>query len=187
VTIPKARLERTENGTTATGDGWFVLNARDAVWHARPGRGAFCDFEAGTDFAQMGVNVTVLGPGEPMAMYHYENDQEDFLIVAGEALAIVEGEERPLRAWDLVHCPAGTRHVVVGAGPSGCVVVAVGARANSMGEDWGAYTFDEAAQRHGAGVESETTVADEAYARFGPSQRTRYRDGWLSQSLHSGS
>ena len=72
---------------------------------------------------QLGINVTVLGPGEPMAMYHRENDQEDFLVLAGEALAIVEGEERPLRQWDFVHCPAGTNHVLVGAGAGPCVVL----------------------------------------------------------------
>ena len=111
-----------------------------------------------------------------MAMYHYENDQEDFLVVSGEALLIAEGEERPLRAWDFVHCPAGTNHVIVG-GP--CVVVAVGARDRSTGPDWGAYTVDEAAIRHNAGVERETTDPDEAYVRFGRAAKTRYREGWL--------
>ena len=114
-----------------------------------------------------------------MAMYHRENDQEDFLVLAGEALLIVEGTERPLRRWDLVHCPAGTGHVIVGAGEGPCLVLAVGARDRSVGPDWGAYTVDEAALRHGAGVERETTDPDEAYARFPPSRRTRYREGWL--------
>ena len=130
-------------------------------------------FEGATDFEQLGVNLTVLAPGEPMAMYHRENDQEDFLVLAGEALAIVEGEERPLRRWDFVHCPAGTEHVIIGAGDGPCVILAVGARDRSTGPDWGAYTVDEAAQRHGAGVERETTDAREAYARFARSRLTR--------------
>jgi uncharacterized cupin superfamily protein len=112
-------------------------------------------------------------------MYHRENDQEDFLVLAGEALAIVEGEERPLRRWDFVHCPAGTNHVLVGAGAGPCVVLAVGARDRSTGVDWGAYTVDEAAQRHGAGVDQETTESAEAYARFPQGGLTRYREGWL--------
>jgi hypothetical protein len=58
-------------------------------------------------------------------------------------------------------------------------VLAVGARDRSTGPDWGAYTVDEAAVRHGAGVERETTEPSEAYARFGQSVLTRYRDGWL--------
>jgi hypothetical protein len=45
--------------------------------------------------------------------------------------------------------------------------------------DWGAYTVDEAALRHGAGVEEETADADVAYARFPEPEPTRYRDGWL--------
>ena len=114
-----------------------------------------------------------------MAMYHWEADQEDFLVLAGEALLIVEGEERPLRQWDLVHCPAGTKHVIVGAGDDLAVVLAIGARDRSTGPDWGAYSVDEAALRHGAGVEQETTDELEAYARFARREHTRYREGWL--------
>jgi uncharacterized cupin superfamily protein len=156
-----------------------VLNARDARWRPSEGRGAFCVFEGETDFPQVGVHLVALEPGEPMAMYHWEADQEDFLVVAGEALLIVEGEERPLRQWDFVHCPAGTKHVIVGAGETSCLVVAVGARDLSTGPDWGGYTVDEAALRHGAGVERDTTSPEEAYARFPPRQSQRYRDGWL--------
>jgi uncharacterized cupin superfamily protein len=112
-------------------------------------------------------------------MYHWEADQEGFLVLAGEALLVVEGEERPLRRWDFVHCPAGTRHTIVGAGDGPSLVLAVGARDRSTGEGWGAYTVDEAALRHGAGVERETTVPNEAYARFPGGRLTRYRDGWL--------
>jgi hypothetical protein len=124
-----------------------------------------------------------------MAMYHWETDQEDFLVLSGEALAIVEGEERPLRQWDFLHCPAGTNHVIVGAGEGPCIVFRVGSRENhtyrtAEGEidgtdDWGAYTVDEAALRHGACVEEETTDANVAYARFPEPVQTRYRDGWL--------
>jgi hypothetical protein len=32
-----------------------------------------------------------------MAMYHREADQEDFLVLAGEAWLFVEGQERMLR------------------------------------------------------------------------------------------
>ena len=87
-------------------------------------------------------------------------------MLAGEALAIVEGEGRPLRRWDFVHCPAGTNHVIIGAGEQPCVVLAVGARYRSRSTDWGAYTVDEVAERHGAGVDRETTDPNEAYARF---------------------
>jgi uncharacterized cupin superfamily protein len=179
--VSEAPLESTEHGLAPAGPGWFVLNARDATWIERRGRGAYCDFEGFEDKAEfplLGINLQVLGPGEPMAMYHYENDQEDFLVLAGRALLIVEGRERRLGRWDFVHCPTGTRHVIVGAGEVPCLILAVGARDRSTGPDWGAYTVDPAAISHGAGVEAETTDADIAYARFPPSRRSQYRERW---------
>jgi uncharacterized cupin superfamily protein len=172
-------LEPTEYGLVPVKDGWFVLNARDAAWRSAPGRGAVCVFEGEVQFPQVGINLRVLGPGEPMAMYHWESDQEDFLVLDGEALLIVEGEERALRRWDFVHCPPETKHVIVGAGDGNCVLLAVGARDRSSGHDWGGYTVDETAIRHGAGVEQETTDAAQAYARFAERKPTRYREGWL--------
>ena len=182
--VEESELVSTAHGLVPKGEGWFVLNARETQWWDRKGRGALCEFEGAgfegaTDFLQLGINITVLAPGEPMAMYHYENDQEDFLVLAGEALALVEGEERPLRQWDFLHCPAGTNHTIVGAGDGSCLVLAVGARDRSTGADWGAYTVDEAAQRHDAGVDQETTDAAEAYARFPRGELTRYREDWL--------
>jgi uncharacterized cupin superfamily protein len=102
-------------------------------------------------------------------------------MLAGEALLIVEGEERPLRQWDFVHCPAGTKHVVVGAGDGPCLVLAVGARERSTGPDWGGYTVDTAALRNSAGVEQETNDAHQAYARVPRREPTRYREGWLPE------
>jgi uncharacterized cupin superfamily protein len=166
------------------GEGWFVLNAREAQWWERDGRGVLCEFEGAgfagaADFTQVGINLTRLSPGEPMAMYHWEADQEDFLVLAGEALLIIEGEERLVQAWDFVHCPPETSHTIVAAGDGPCLILAVGARDRSTGPDWGAYTVDEAAQRHGAGVEQETTNPSEAYSRFGDGGLTGYREGWL--------
>ncbi len=188
--VPEAPLRETGDGLVPGGDGWFVLNARDARWRERPGRGRGVGFESDKhEFDQVGYGLVVLEPGEPMAMYHWETDQEDFLVLAGEALAIVEGQERPLRQWDFVHCPPGTNHVIVGAGDGPCVVFAAGARQNHTyrkpdgslegRDDWGAYTVDEAAVRHGAGVEEETNEAEVAYARFPSPKTTRCRDEWL--------
>jgi uncharacterized cupin superfamily protein len=181
--IPEAPLEQTENGVVPAGPGWFVLNAREAPWRERPGRGRFCEFESPednrADFEQLGVNLTILGPGEPMAMYHHEADQEDFLILAGEASLVIEEQQRALRAWDFVHCPAGTEHVIVGAGDGPCLILAVGARDRSTGPEWGAYPVSQAALRLGAGVEVATTVPAEAYARFPDSSLRPYRPGTL--------
>ena len=177
--VPEAPLERTEHGLAAAGDGWFVLNARDARWRRREGRGWSLPFEGRTDFPQVGINLFVLGPGEPIGMYHWEANQEDFLVLAGEALLLVEGAERPLRQWDFVHCPAGTRHIVLGAGDGPCAVLAVGAREHGDDATWGGYTVDEVALRHGAGVEEETTDEHVAYARHPALRWSRYREGWL--------
>ena len=182
--VPEAPLEETEAGLVPAGHGWFVLNARDARWIRRDGRGhnvpltGWTEAEAETWFPQLGVTLAVLGPGEPIGMYHWEADQEDFLVLAGEALLLVEGQERPLRRWDFVHCPPRTNHMIVGAGDGPCTILAVGAREHQAGE-WGAYTVDELALRHGVGVEEETDDAAIAYARFPKPQPTRYRDGLL--------
>jgi len=177
--VPEAPLERTEHGLAAQGEGWFVLNARDACWRDRHSRGRLCHFEENQDFPQLGIHLMVLWPGQPMSMYHWEVDQEDFLVISGEALLIVEGEERPLRQWDFVHCPPNAKHVIVGAGHGPVVVLAVGARVGSTGPGWGGYPVDETALRHGAGVEKETSDAEEAYGRFRTSRPTRYQEGWL--------
>jgi len=176
--VPEAELEQTADGLVAKGDGWFVLNARDSRWRHVEGRGGFADIEGAQDW-QVGVNLFALQPGEPMSMYHWEADQEDFLVIAGEALLIVEGEERPLRKWDFVHCPPGTKHTVVAAGSAPCVVLAVGARGHADRLDWGGYTVDEAALRLDAGVEAETTDELVAYGNVRWRVNTRYRDGWL--------
>jgi uncharacterized cupin superfamily protein len=177
--VPEAPLEQTDAGLVAKGDGWFVLNARESRWYHAPGRSAVCDFEGDVDFAQLGINLSVLQPGESMGMYHWEADQEDFLVLSGEALLLVEGEERPLRAWDFVHCPPQTAHIILGAGEGPCVVLAVGAREHQDGPDWGLYTVDATASRHGVGVEQETNDAKEAYAGLTRRQPTRYRSEWL--------
>ncbi len=177
--VSESQLESTAHGLVPKGEGWFVLNAREAPWRHAGGRGAYCSFEGEQKFSQLGVHLVALEPGEAMAMYHWEADQEDFLVLAGEALLIVEGEERALRQWDLVHCPAGTKHVIVGAGDARCLVLAVGARDRSTGPDWGGYPVDDAALRHGAGVEQETTDAKVAYASGPKREPTTYRDGWL--------
>jgi hypothetical protein len=78
-----------------------------------------------------------------------------------------------------VHCPPLTKHVLVGAGEGPCVLLAVGAREHQGGRDWGGYSVDETAARHGASVERETNDAQEAYAGLQRRLGTRYREGWL--------
>ncbi len=177
--VPEAPLESTDHGLVPAGEGWFVLNAREASWLHADGRSASVDFEGEPEFPQLGINLSVLEPGISFGMYHWEADVEDFLILAGEALLIIEGEERPLRPWDFVHCPPGTKHMIVGAGDAPCLVLAVGARDLSTGPGWGGYVADETAKRHGVSVEEDTNDPAVAYAQFPSRNATPYREGWL--------
>lgn len=157
---------------------WFVLNMRDAQWLDTAELGKYCNWEPeGEPFPQLGINLNVMRPGEPMTMYHREpHRQEGFLVLDGEALLIVEGEERPLRKWDLFHCPPGVAHAIVGAGDRPRVVLAVGSR---MGEPGVEYSADPTAQRHDADVAETTTSPKEAYAAYELPPPTSYREGWL--------
>ena len=174
--VPEAPLRRTKHGLVADEDGWFVVNAREARWRDYGPLGAACDFEGKRAFKQLGINLNVLDPGQPMSMYHRENNQEDFLVLAGECVLVVEGEERRLGAWDFFHGPGGTPHVIIGTGDGPAVVLAVGARGGRKGI---VYLVDQAALENSAGVERETDKSAEAYANFPRAKRSPYREGWL--------
>jgi uncharacterized cupin superfamily protein len=176
VPVPEAPFRSTKHGPVADVDGWFVLNARDSRWRNYGPMGVSCNFEGKRPFRQLGFNVNVLQPGEPLGLYHRENHQEGFLVLSGECVLVVEGEERRLGAWDFFHCPGGTAHVIVGAGDGPAVVVAVGARGGRKGL---AYLVDAAALRHGAGVEEETADYRRAYESFPAPKRTTYGEAWL--------
>ena len=183
--VPEAPLEQTENGAVPVGPGWFVLNARDARWRERPGRRSVSftgsdEWNADWFFPQLGVNLAVLEPGEPNSMYHWETETEAFLVLSGEALLIVEGEERPLRQWDFVHCPPKTEHVIVGAGDGPCVVLCMSSRENQQFGPYGWYTANETAARYDASPE-EDTQDDSPYVSWPASKPARYQDGWLPE------
>ena len=169
--VPEAPLEVTENGTHPADEGWFVLNVHDAPWFESERMGLYGVFESeSVRFPQIGIGIGILRPGEPSGMYHGEDAQEDFLVLSGECLLLVEGQERRLEAWDFVHCPPWTEHIFVGAGDGPCVVLAVGARRKGRGIR---YPVNEVALKHRAGVEVETTVPTEAYASLGDDRPIR--------------
>jgi uncharacterized cupin superfamily protein len=144
---------------------WFVVNVADAPAQSHEQGGAWARFEDPDDlFPDFGINIHVLRPGQPNAKYHSESVQEDFLVLWGECVAIIEDEERPLRAWDFVHCPAGTEHVFVGAGDGPCAILMVGARGPDTTVH---YPVSEVAARYGASASQPTDVPDEAYADWG--------------------
>ena len=157
---------------------WFVRNFRDMQWWDRGPRGFVTEL-VDDDGAQVGANVFVLEPGQPMSMYHWEADQEGFLVLSGEALLIVEDEEHPLRQWDYVHTPVPVPHTIVGAGTGPSAILAIGAREHQAGPDWGGYPYSEVAMKHDASTEEETTDPDVAYARFPDRREGAFREGWL--------
>jgi uncharacterized cupin superfamily protein len=161
--VDEAPIEQTDGGATPQGDGWFIVNVADATGIGSDSLGSAAIFEGDADFPDYGINVHVLRPGEPNCMYHRENQQEDFLVLSGECIAIVEEEERPMRKGDFLHTPAGTAHVFVGAGDGPCAILMVGTRKQP---DEVLYPLSEVARRHGAGVERETPDPKEAYAGF---------------------
>ena len=173
--VPEATLTRTENGLIPDAEGWFVLNARDAVWIRSEERGLDTYLEGRQEWNELGFRIQVLMPGQRNGLYHGERGQEDFLVVSGECLLVVEGEERQLKAWDFVHCPPWTKHIFVGAGDGPCVIVMVGSRA---GGSEIVYAVDDVAAKYDASVLEETSNPDEAYARFGPEEWATY-GGWL--------
>jgi uncharacterized cupin superfamily protein len=158
--VGEAPLRSTKYGLVADVDGWFVVNACEARWRDYGPLGKGCNFEGKRPFKQLGINVNVLAPGEPLGLYHRESHQEGFLVIAGECLLIVEGEERRLRAWDFFHSPPWTEHAFVGAGDGPCSILMVGAHG---GPDV-RYPVSELAGRYGASVEKETTDPGEVYA-----------------------
>lgn len=174
--VPEIVPRETKHGLVADGDGWYVINARESRWRDAGRFGHYCDFEGKRGFRQLGFNLSILQPGEAIGLYHLERAQEAFLVLSGECLLLVEGEERQLRAWDFFHSPGGTAHMILGAGGGPSVVLAVGGRGGRKGL---VYLREALALAHGVGVERETTSPREAYAPFPAFTRCRYGEGWL--------
>jgi quercetin dioxygenase-like cupin family protein len=162
----EARIEDGEHGRVPADAGWWILNLAEIAWEAAEGNGIFCTFEApSAPSPDLGLGVHVLHPGEPNGMYHAEDTQEGFLVLQGECVAIVEGQERRMRQWDYFHCPPGTAHITVGAGDGPCAILMAGVRRKGRPIH---YPVDELAARAGASVATPTDSPREAYADLAP-------------------
>jgi uncharacterized cupin superfamily protein len=160
--VAGATVEETETGRVVHGEGWFIVNLAEARWERDADLGTWCNLGShDAPFSQFGIGPHMLMPGQPNGRYHAESAQEGFLVLSGECIAIVEGEERRMRQWDYLHCPPGTHHITVGAGDGPCVILMVGARGPDIETE---YTVDELAARYGASVARETDSSKEAYA-----------------------
>jgi uncharacterized cupin superfamily protein len=157
----KARMEPTETGLVPADDGWFIANVAELGWETVPGGGAWCGFGSpSAPSPVLGIGVHVLWPGDTPGYYHAESNQEGFLVLSGECIAVVEGEEHRMRAWDYLHCPPGTAHITVGAGDGPCALLMVGTRSPDRAIR---YLVEPAAAKYGAAVETESDSPREVY------------------------
>lgn len=168
----EARIERSEHGLVPADDGWWIVNVTKLAWSTVEGGGTWCVFESPNAPSQtLGIGVHVLPPGETPGFYHLESEQEGFLVLSGECIAIVEGEERRMRAWDYLHCPPNTRHITIGASSDEtCAVLMVGTRSPNESTE---YPVEPVAARYGASVATATTSPKEAHARQPPFKPAR--------------
>jgi uncharacterized cupin superfamily protein len=164
--VEEARIEPTETGLVPKDGGWFILNLAEIAWETLPQGGTWCSFEPPElPSPVLGIGVHVLWSGETPGFYHAESNQEGFLVLSGECVAIVEGQERRLRPWDYLHCPPGTAHITIGAGEAPCAILMVGTRSPDATIE---YPVEPAAAKYGASVAVATHSPREAYAERPP-------------------
>jgi uncharacterized cupin superfamily protein len=162
----EAAIEQRETGRLPADDGWFILNLAEIGWETVEGGGTWCAFESPSAPSRvLGIGVHVLEPGEAPGYYHAESGQEGFLVLSGECVAIVEGEERRMGPWDYLHCPPGTAHITVGAGDRPCAILMVGIRSDHRSIR---YLVEPTAARYGKSVPEETASPAVAYAERPP-------------------
>lgn len=164
--VSEARMERVASGLAPVTPGWFVVNAADAAWVSNEAYGGVCIFESDefvldgrpdlTAYEKPGAGFTlrVVPPGKPMTLYHAESVQEDFLVLMGECVAVIEDEERHLRAWDFVHCPPMAAHTFIATEGGPCVILATGNRRDDLER---VSPRSEVALRYDAGTEIDMT------------------------------
>ena len=157
----EAKIDDTEHGRVPADGGWHILNLSEMQWATVEGGGTWCGFGSPDQPSdRIGIGVHILWPGDAPGFYHEEDDLEGFLVLSGECVAIVEGEERRMRQWDYLHSPPGTRHITVGAGDGPCAILMVGTRS---ADERTHYPADPVAAKHGAAVSRPTDDAREAY------------------------
>jgi uncharacterized cupin superfamily protein len=173
----EARIEETETGRRAANDGWFILNLGEMRWETLEGGGIWSSFEPpSAPSPLLGIGVHILHPGEAPGFYHEESNQEGFLVLSGECIAVVEGQERRMGPWDYLHCPPGTRHITIGVSAEPCAILMVGTRTEGKIIN---YPADPVAAAHGASVRHDAGNARDAYAQWdGPRTFTRVAAPW---------
>lgn len=181
----EAQLGESEAGLVPKEPGWFVMDVRKARWFDKPGQGwsvplTGCDeYEAESFFPMLGMSIRVVSAGEPTGTYHWETEAEDFLVLSGEGVLIIEGEERPLKQWDFVHCPPETKHGFAGTRDRPMVLLCASSRQFQKDGPWGYYCKDETAAKYNASSPEDTQDGRLADARFAPQKPAPYPGGLL--------
>ncbi|MEA2126301.1 MAG: hypothetical protein QOI80_3083 [Solirubrobacteraceae bacterium] len=153
----------------------FIINTADAQALSHSRRATIIQFESERrSWPDIGVNIQIMEPGQPNCRYHSEPVQEDFLVLHGECIVIIDGEERPMAQWDFLHCPAGVPHVFVGAGDGPCAVLMIGSRR----EDAAHYPVNETAAKYDASASETTDDPEEAYADWRDEPRRPIDNPW---------
>jgi uncharacterized cupin superfamily protein len=159
----KAKTETSGTTVKPTTDGWFVLHASEAPWYRNEQFGRVCIFEGDARFKDIGVNIHVVEPGQPACLYHRESAQEDFFVLSGECVVLVDEEEVPLKAGHFVHCPPGVDHVFKGAGNGPCSILMLGHRFDNREIT---YPVSEFAAEREVSADAETNDPKVAYAKY---------------------
>lgn len=184
--MDEGRFEDRGNGLVPVSAGWSILNLRDARWfdsgvrHSLPLTG-YDEYEAENFYPMLGMALRVLEPGAAMSIYHWETEEEDFLVLAGTPMLIVDGKERQLKQWDFVHCPPEAKHVLVGAGDGPSVILAASSRQFQKDGPRGFYVKDDVAAKYGASPPETTQENGVADRDFPSSVESRYQEGWLPE------
>lgn len=153
----------------------LVINLSETPAYSHPRRATILRVEPdGHPWPDTGVNVQIMAPGQPNCRYHSEPAQEDFLVLHGECVVILDGEERPLSQWDFLHVPAGVAHVFVGAGDGPCAVLMIGSRRVEAAH----YEVNEVAARYDASVSSPTDDPAQAYSDWRQEPRQPTPNPW---------
>jgi uncharacterized cupin superfamily protein len=154
----------------AEAEDWFIVHIDAAAWVDSGDVATMCLDGPGWDreFQQYGVNVRYIRPGRPACAYHSEHPFDElFLVLDGHGIALIDGQEHPVRAGSFVVIPSGTEQVLVADADSHLVALMFGTRdfpAEQRGDAWLEYPVNDAAARYRASVATTTRSPAEAYA-----------------------
>ena len=61
---------------------------------------------------ELGGMFALLEPGKHIPLHHHERRETIIVVITGEAMEMIEGEEFPIEAGDVLFIPPGERHAM---------------------------------------------------------------------------